>query len=94
MKLRFRRSALSDLDEIFAHIATDNPEAARRIRARIEEVVGLIAAFPHIGQATSNKRFRRYPAGKYLIVYKVKKDEVIIQYVRHGARRHPWEGEK
>jgi hypothetical protein len=28
------------------------------------------------------------------MVYEVKADEVIIHYVRHGARRRPWEGEK
>ena len=29
----------------------------------------------------------------YLIVCEVATDEVIIHYVRHGARRRPWEGE-
>jgi hypothetical protein len=28
-----------------------------------------------------------------LIVYEVGTDEVIIHYVRQGARRRPWEGE-
>jgi toxin ParE1/3/4 len=46
MKLRYERGALADLDEIFAYIAADNPEAAARLVARIEEVVGRIAASP------------------------------------------------
>jgi len=29
-----------------------------------------------------------------LIVYEVGTDEVVIHYVRHGARRRPWEGEE
>jgi hypothetical protein len=29
-----------------------------------------------------------------LIVYEVGQDEVVIHYVRHGARRRPWEGEQ
>ena len=37
MKLRYERGALADLDEIFAYIAADNPEAAARLVARIEE---------------------------------------------------------
>jgi toxin ParE1/3/4 len=94
MKLRYKRSAVSDLDKIFRHIATDNPDAARRLAARVEEVAALIAALPYLGQATSNPRFRRYPVGKYLIVYQIREDEVIIHYIRHGARLRPWEGKK
>jgi toxin ParE1/3/4 len=94
MNLRYRRSAVSDLDKIFRHIATDNPDAARRLVTRVEEAVALIVVLPHLGQATSNPRFRRYPVGKYLIVYQIRKDEVIIYYIRHGARLLPWERKK
>ena len=94
MRLRYKRSAVSDLDKIFRHTATDNPDAAYRLVARIEEVAALIAALPHLGQKTSNPRFRRYPVGKYLIVYQVREDEVVINYIRHGARLRPWEGNK
>ncbi len=94
MKLRYERGALSDLDEIFAYIAKDNPEAASRLVARVEEIGAKIAASPYLGEATRNPRFRRFPIGKYLIVYEVGEDEVIIHYVRHGARRRPWEGEE
>ena len=94
MKPRYKRSAVSDLDKIFRHIATDNPDAARRLVARVEEVAALIAAFPHVGQATSGPSFGRYPVGKYLIVYQIQKGEVIIRYIRHGARLLPWERKK
>jgi toxin ParE1/3/4 len=94
MKLRYERGAVADLDEIFSYIAKDNPQAASRVVARVEEVAARIAAFPHIGRATRNPRFRRFPIGKYLIVYEVGKDEVVIHYVRHGARQRPWEGEE
>jgi addiction module RelE/StbE family toxin len=94
MKLRYERGALSDLDEIFSYIAKDNRQAASRLVARIEEVAALIASSPHIGQVTRSPSFRRFPVGKYLIVYEVGKDEVVIHYVRHGARQRPWEGEE
>jgi toxin ParE1/3/4 len=93
MKLRFERGALADLDEIFAYIAQDNPSAAARLVTRIEEVAARIAATPYIGEATRKSNFRRFPVGNYLIVYEVGQDEVIIHYVRHGARRRPWEEE-
>ena len=93
MKLRYERGALSDLDEIFAYIAADNPAAAARLVTRIEEAAERIATSPFMGQTTRRPGFRRFPVGNYLIVYEVGTDEVFIHYVRHGARRRPWEGE-
>ena len=93
MKLRYERGALADLDEIFAYIAQDNRDAAARLVARIEQVAARIAETPYLGEATRKSRFRRFPVGNYLIVYEVGQDEVVIHYVRHGARRRPWEGE-
>jgi toxin ParE1/3/4 len=93
MKLRYSRGALADLDEIFSHIAKDNPDAAARLVARMEETAKRISQMPFIGEATRKSRFRRFPVRSYVIVYEVDEEEVIIHYVRHGARRRPWEGE-
>ena len=94
MKLRYERGALTDLDEIFAYIAADNPEAAARVVSRIEEAATRIAASPYIGEAIRKPGFRRFPVGNYLIVYEVGETEVVVHYVRHGARRRPWGGEE
>lgn len=93
MRLRYERGALADLEEIFAYIAQDNPHAAARLAARIEEVAARIAETPYMGEATRKSNFRRFPVGNYLIVYEVGQDEVVVHYIRHGARRRPWEGE-
>jgi toxin ParE1/3/4 len=93
MRLRYERGALADLDEIFAYIAADNPEVAARLVERFEQVAARIARNPYMGEATRKPAFRRFPVGNYLIVYEVGADEVVIHYVRHGARRRPWEGE-
>ena len=63
MKLRYERGALADLEEIFTYIAHDNPNAAARLVARIEQAVARIAENPYIAQATSRPRFRRFPVG-------------------------------
>jgi toxin ParE1/3/4 len=93
MKLRYERGALADLDEIFAYIAADNPAAAARLVDRIEDAARRIAATPYMGEATRKSGFRRFPVGNYLVVYEVGKSEVVIHYVRHGARKRPWKGE-
>jgi plasmid stabilization system protein ParE len=74
-------------------MAQDNPHAAARLAARIEEVAARIAETPYMGEATLKSNFRRFPVGNYLIVYEVGQDEVVVHYIRHGARRRPWEGE-
>jgi len=93
MKLGFELGALADLNDIFAYIAQNNPEGAPKLVARIENAAARIAETPYMGEATRKPRFRRFPVGNYLIVYEVETDEVIVHYVRHGARRRPWEGE-
>lgn len=93
MKVRYERGALADLDEIFSYIAKDNRQAAARLVDRIEQVAARLAETPHMGEATRNSRFRRFPVGNYLIVYEVGKHEVIIHYIHHGARRRSWEDE-
>jgi toxin ParE1/3/4 len=93
VKVRFSRGALAELDEIFAHIAADNPRAAAELVARIEHVATLIGDSPEMGQSAGREPFRRFPVGNYLIVYEIISNEVVIEYVRHGARLRPWEGE-
>jgi addiction module RelE/StbE family toxin len=93
MKLRFERGALVDLDEIFAYIAKDSRKAAAQLVARIEQATAEIAERPYLGATTRNPKFRRFPVGNYLIVYEVEQSEVIVHFVRHGARQRPWEGE-
>jgi toxin ParE1/3/4 len=92
MKLRYERDVLADLEEIFSYVAADNPDAAGCLVARIENAAARIAESPYIGETTRRPGFRRLPVGNYLIVYEVGNDEIIIHYVRHGARLRPWEG--
>jgi plasmid stabilization system protein ParE len=80
--------------KFFSHVAADNPQAAHRLADRVREVAKLIAALPFIGQKARHPRFRWFRVEKYLIVYEVVGDEVIIHYIRHGARLRPWEGKK
>jgi toxin ParE1/3/4 len=94
MKFRYERGALADLAEIFAYIAADSREAAERLVARIERAATRIAASPHIGGTARKSGFLRFPVGKYLIVYEIGNDEVVVHYVRHAARPRPWEGEE
>ncbi|HZP75417.1 MAG TPA: type II toxin-antitoxin system RelE/ParE family toxin [Pseudolabrys sp.] len=94
MRIRYERGALADLIEIFAYVAAQNRDAAARLVSNIEAAVARIASNPYIGVATRNPYFRRFRVARYLIVYEISTTEIIIQYVRHDARRHPWEEDR
>jgi plasmid stabilization system protein ParE len=61
-------------------------------RGALEAIAARIAELPRLGDVTRNSRFRQFAVGNYLLVDEVAKEQVIIHYVRHGARRRPWEG--
>ena len=75
--------------DIFAYIAADKPEAARRVIEGIYEKAQLLQSFPEIGH-----RYDRYPDlnirillyGHYRIAYLIKSDgDIDILGVFHGA---------
>ena len=88
MKVVFSRPALAELDNIFACISADNPEAAERVVTRINTMVGRLELFPHLGRV-KYKRVRMLPVPglPYLIFYSIDADEVRVTSVRHSARR-------
>jgi len=94
MRVKFNRGALADIDEIAAYIAERNPKAAAELLARIEAVAKLLERTPEIGTRTDRPNLRKLVIGSYLMVYEITAREVVIHYVRHGARRRPWEEPK
>ena len=94
MKVRFGRRALSQLDEIFAYIASDNPRAAASVVERIETVVALLGRNPALGRPTDSRNVRVFRPSQYpyLIFYRWNpdKDEVTVLRIRHSARRGDW----
>jgi len=89
LKLRYTRRAITDLARILAYIHERSPQGARKVQARIHELITLTLEHPYAGARTRNKRARRlvaYPY-PYLIFYEVRADEIVILGVRHTARK-------
>jgi toxin ParE1/3/4 len=91
MRVRFTSTALTELTQILDYIAVENPPAAGRVAARIDNVVERLRRFPHSAAATDDPKVRMAVVGHYpyLIFYGISGDEIIIRNVRHGARRRP-----
>ncbi|WP_027134914.1 type II toxin-antitoxin system RelE/ParE family toxin [Geminicoccus roseus] len=89
MACRFSRAAEADLAELADYIALDNPEAALRMIARIEQACRMLSDRPLLGRArpeiAADAHFWR--VGRYLILYRPVADGVQVVRILHGARR-------
>lgn len=88
MRLRFTPEAARELDEVLTSITEHSPQGARRVQARIQKAVELLADHPRGGQITSHSRLRRITTSPYpyVVFYEVGESEVVVISVRHAAR--------
>jgi plasmid stabilization system protein ParE len=89
MKVRYTRSAARQLDGILTYISERSPQGGAKVKARIKDLISLIASHPRIGAITADPSIRRmnalpYP---YLIFYEIGEGEIIIRRVRHMAQK-------
>ena len=91
MALRWLEAAFDDLRAIKACIAKENPDAARRVIARIRSETSILINQPSIGRAgriadTRELVISQYP---YIVAYQEQHGEVHILAVVHTSRRWP-----
>lgn len=88
MRIRRLPQAIRDVDDIWLHIAADDPGAANRMVERLAAGVARLADFPESGPARPEIGVgaRGVMVGKYLVLYRVNADCVEIVRVIHGAR--------
>jgi toxin ParE1/3/4 len=94
VKLRYTPRARRHLDAIAEYIDERNPDAARRVGARIEEVIDLLARFPRMGHKgfLAGTHEMVVPGLPYVIVYRIESDDqdtLVILGVYHAAQRRP-----
>ncbi len=91
MRVVWSRLARRDLAGIFAYIFADDPQAARRILEVIKAKVALLLETPLMARAGAVEGTRELviTGTPYLVVYRVKLEEIQILRVLHGARRRP-----
>jgi addiction module RelE/StbE family toxin len=91
VKLVWTRYALSDRDDIFSFIQTENPQAAVLIDEQIAAAAQRLTAFPQSGRAgrIGGTRELTVPRTPYIIAYIALPDRVRVLRVLHGARLWP-----
>ena len=87
-RVRWTRRALADLDRILGYIALDNPIAAERVAAEIEERTTRLGQFPLMGRLGALPGTREFLVRRtYLVTYRVDAAQVEILQVWHTAQR-------
>jgi toxin ParE1/3/4 len=94
VRLRYAPQALRHLDTIAEYIGARNPDAARRVGSRIQEIIDLLVKFPNMGHKGKlpGTREMGVPGLPYIIVYRIENregGELVILGVYHGAQRQP-----
>ena len=91
MRVRWLRTALTNLDAEAEYIAEDNPAAAGRTVQRILRAVKLLEKNPAVGRAgrVAGTRELVVAGTPYILPYRVRGEAVEILRVFHGARKWP-----
>ncbi len=90
MKVRYRRRAQLDIENIYDYISERNPRAATEVVARIRYAADRLGLWPymgHLGRAAGAYEWSVVGL-PYVIVYEIDAaaDEVAIIAVFHGAQ--------
>lgn len=83
--------ARRDLKEIWQYIAAHNPAAADNVLDKISKTCDTLADYPKLGHSKDELAhdLRYFPSGKYIILYKLHDDCIIVVRIIHGARYLP-----
>ncbi len=86
--IRHTQRARADLLALWIEIATHNPAAADRVYNRLEARVHILSEFPEAGAARPDivPEARMLVESPYLILYRIRPEDVQIVRVLHGAR--------
>ncbi len=88
MKIRYRLEARLDIARIRTYLSERNIYAATHIIARIRSAIDYLKEFSHIGHdGRIAKTYEWQVKGlPYVIVYELRKNEVLILAIFHGAQ--------
>jgi toxin ParE1/3/4 len=90
VKIRYRPTALAQLDAIFEYITARNPSAARRVMVRIKRSIDLLADFPRSSKESEIRGIHEMPIVRYpyVVFYTIDDatQEVVILRVRHTSQ--------
>jgi len=91
LKVRWTPLALSNLSSAFDFISNDKPEIAKAIIAKIMNSLQQLETFPESGREGQVKDTRELIVSTtpYIVVYRLKKEQLEILAILHTSRKWP-----
>lgn len=91
LTLRWTRRALRDMRHLHDYIAARNPQAARRMVARIREATSYLRQTPRMGKPGRVPETRELSivGTPYIVVYLIEGSEIQIVSVIHVRQQWP-----
>ena len=87
MKLVYSARSLRHLQSIYDYIARDDPSAALKVVERIRTATLRLVNFPYSGRpGPKGTRLLSVPGVPYIVVHRVRDDQVTILTILHTAR--------
>lgn len=91
MRIKYLSLAVLDLAEIRTHISTNHPDAGQCVGNRLKESINTLKQFPNLGKpgrVFGTREMNTPKIGKitYVVVYRVKQEEIQILRVLPGMR--------
>jgi toxin ParE1/3/4 len=90
LSIIWRRSASDDLATILAYIANEDPQAARRLKERVESAVLPLAQHPYLyrhGRVPGTREVVIHP--NYILVYRIDAECIEVVSVLHSRQEYP-----
>lgn len=91
MKDRWTEPAFLQWQQSFEYIEAQNPDAARRIAARVVDAIQMLVNHPyagHIGMIAETREFA-VPSSPFVVVYELDlRAETLIILAIYDGRRH------
>jgi toxin ParE1/3/4 len=91
MRCLYSARAVDDLDDIAEYIARDNPQRALSFVDELQQRCEQLTRFPAAAPLRPDiaEEIRMVPFGRYLILYSIAGDHLLIERIVHGARDLP-----
>jgi toxin ParE1/3/4 len=88
MRIIWASEARCQIHEIWHYIALDDPQLADRMLTRLVAAVERLTHFPHLGEPGREDSRELVVAGThFIVIYRVRGEEIRIGTVVHGAQR-------
>ncbi|SER91741.1 addiction module toxin, RelE/StbE family [Vreelandella subterranea] len=89
LPIHWHDEAINDLFELVVYIAERDPQAARRLRIRIEAAISSVAEHPYlhqVGRLPGTREIVAHP--NFIVVYQVT-DRIEVISVVHSRQNYP-----